>query len=101
MGMWLLFEGLQMFGPRNLVEANVSMNEESGCDKKVGEVPEEMMLAKKLHTKGTLRYFATFKVQSRTTPQDMGRRSLHAISYTGKEEHRLQTTRKFSQRNKH
>lgn len=42
----MLFEGLQMFGQRNLVEANVSINEESGCDKKVGEVPEEMMLAK-------------------------------------------------------
>lgn len=70
----VLFEGLQMFGLRNLVEANVSINEESGCDKKVGEVPEEMTLAKKLHAKGTLRYFMTFKVQSRTTHQGMGRR---------------------------
>lgn len=41
-----LGQGLQVFGQRNLVEANVSINEESGCDKKVGEVPEEMTLAK-------------------------------------------------------
>lgn len=31
------------------MEANVSINEESGCDRKVGEVPEEVTLAKIVH----------------------------------------------------
>ena len=35
-----------MCSQRNIVDANLSINEENGHDKKVEDVPEEVMLAK-------------------------------------------------------
>lgn len=50
--------------PEKLHEAEpIDIQEESGCDKKDEAVQEEMMPVKKIHMKGTLRYFTTLKTQ--------------------------------------